>query len=97
MNIIKDEIFTKNLKDILRFISQDSKIRASKFNRELFKKIDGVAKMPFKYRKSPYYTDERVRDLIFRGYTIPYFIDSDNSSIVILDIFKWSYREQKSQ
>lgn len=45
--------------------------------------------MPYKYRKSFYYDDINVRDMIFKGYTIPYLIDEKNNKIVLLDIFKW--------
>ena len=31
-----------------------------------------------------------VRDLVFKGYTVPYIID--NETIVIIDIFKWENR-----
>lgn len=46
--------------------------------------------MPFKYRQSIHHNDFNTRDLIFKGYTIPYIIDND--LIVIVDIFKWENR-----
>ncbi len=49
--------------------------------------------MPFKFRQSYYYKDEKIKDLIFKGYTIPYLIDNEEKVIVILDIFKYSYRK----
>ncbi|WP_372618643.1 hypothetical protein [Aliarcobacter sp.] len=48
--------------------------------------------MPFKARQSIHFNDIFVRDLIFKGYTIPYLIDEDLDVIVILDIFKWQTR-----
>jgi hypothetical protein len=38
------------------------------------------------------YDNENIRDLIFKGYTIPYMVDSENNKIIILDIFKWRDR-----
>jgi hypothetical protein len=45
--------------------------------------------MPFKARKSLHIDNEHTRDLIFKGYTIPYYVDEIHSIIIILDIFKW--------
>jgi len=89
MQIIQDSIFENELKKILRYIATDSKIKAKKFNNSLFQKIENLTYMPYKYRKSIYYNSDNVRDLIFKGYTVPYLIDEDMQRIVILDIFKW--------
>jgi len=56
------------------------------------KKISKLDFMPYKFRKSYYYNDEDIRDLIVQGYTIPYLIDKEKDTIVILDIFKWEER-----
>jgi plasmid stabilization system protein ParE len=93
MQIIKDEIFTKNLKNILKFIAKDSKTKASNFNKNLFYKLSNILDMPYKHRKSNYYEDENIRDFVFKGYTIPYLIDEHNNAIVLLDIFKWLHRD----
>jgi len=50
---------------------------------------------PYKYRQSYYYNDPQIRDLIFKGYTIPYLIDEKRDVIVILDIFKWIEKKRK--
>jgi plasmid stabilization system protein ParE len=92
VNIIKDEIFVKNLKQILKYITQDSKVRARKFNNDLFVLINNLTNMPLKFRKSYYHNHDNTRDLIFKGYTIPYLIDEANNVIILLDIFKWSKR-----
>ncbi len=97
MQIIKDDIFTTNLKDILKFIAKDSKTKAFNFNSQLFYHINGIVNMPYKFRKSKYYYSDNVRDFIFKGYTIPYLIDENHKLIVLLDIFKWSYRDTKSE
>ena len=93
MQIVKDEPYKNNLKTVLRYIARDSKSRASKFNNQLSIKVNKLPNMPYKFRQSHYYEDENIRDLVFKGYTIPYLIDQPNNTIVILDIFKWSYRK----
>ena len=52
--------------------------------------IKELINFPFKFRQSKYYNDENARDLIFKGYTIPYYIDLKNNTIVILTIFKYN-------
>ena len=43
--------------------------------------------MPYMHRKSIHFDSEQARDLIFKGYTITYFIYEDK--IVILGILKY--------
>lgn len=93
MKILKDNFYKENLQTVLRYVAQDSKLRASKFNAQLSIMINKLPNMPYKCRQSFYYDDKDIRDLIFKGYTIPYLIDKTNDIIVILDIFKWSYRK----
>jgi plasmid stabilization system protein ParE len=95
MKIIKDEFFKTNLQEVLRYISIDGKNRAVRFNKELYKRINNLSNMPYKFRKSYYYEDDNVRDFIFKGYTIPYLVDEVNSFIVLLDIFKYSHRDSR--
>lgn len=78
--------------DIWDFISHDSLNRANLFKSKLKNKIQNLPNYPYKFRKSYYYDDEHIRDLVFKGYTIPYLIDNKNNVIVILDIFKWVNR-----
>ena len=45
--------------------------------------------MPFKYRKSIYWNDNNIRDLIFKGYVVPYKIDTTKNKIIIIGINKY--------
>ena len=94
MQIIKDEFFTENLRTVLKYIANDSKAKASKFNKQLSVQVNKLNNIPFKFRQSHYYENEKIRDLIFKGYTIPYLVDEEKKLIVILDIFKYSYRKK---
>jgi plasmid stabilization system protein ParE len=90
MKIVESVKFKKSLKNILFYIAKDKKSAAIKFKKDLQKIIQDLKFMPYKYRKSYFYEKEEVRDLVFRGYVIPYLIDDDK--IIILDIFKWRER-----
>lgn len=92
MQITRDVKYLTSLEVILDFIAKDSFNRAVKFLHLLDKHIDQIPNMPYKYRQSYYFDATNVRDLICKGYTIPYLIDIDTQTIVVLDIFKWSKR-----
>ncbi|WP_390880895.1 type II toxin-antitoxin system RelE/ParE family toxin [Aliarcobacter cryaerophilus] len=51
--------------------------------------IDNLANMPFKCRKSIYFSDDNIRDLIFMGYVIPYKIYESKNEIIIIGITKY--------
>ena len=89
MQIIRDINYLTNLDVILDYIARDSFHKASVFLSKLDNMINNIVNFPYKYRKSFYYDDEDIRDLVFKGYTIPYLIDTKNDQIIILDIFKW--------
>jgi len=92
MIIKKSKKFENSLESIVLYIAKDSKNRALFFQRRLNKILNNLSNMPYKYRKSYYYNDDNIRDLIFKGYTIPYMVDKENKQIIILDIFKWTDR-----
>ena len=54
--------------------------------------IEDIAHNPFGCRRRESSKDKYTRELIFKGYTIPYYIDSTQEKIIILGIFnqnKW--------
>jgi len=93
MQIIRDEFYLSKIDEIIDYMAQSSVESAIRFLNKLDDKIDKLDNMPFKFRQSIYYENENIRDFIFKGYTIPYLIDIQKEVIVILDIFKYSYRK----
>ena len=83
-----DENFSGKFKEEWDFIALDSQNRANDFKIQLKSQIENIPYFPYKFRKSRWFDNENIRDLIFKGYTIPYLILDDR--IVILDIFKWN-------
>ena len=79
MQIIRDSNYISNLDYILDFIAKDSFNKAFVFLNKLDHKINTIAEMPYKSRKSLYYQNDEIRDYIFKGYTIPYLIDNDKT------------------
>jgi len=97
MRIIRDTLYLEELDKILNSIAKHSLVNALNFIDKLDQHISTILYMPYKFRRSFYYDSDDVRDLIFKGYTIPYLIDNENQQIVLLDIFKWSNREKQDK
>lgn len=89
MNIIYDSKFINQFNNIWDFISLDSKNRANKLKSELKEKIEDLVYMPYKFRQSIYFESKNIRDLIFKGYVIPYEIDKENDTLTIIGIKKY--------
>lgn len=89
MKILYKESFIKELTTIWDFIALDSPQRANEFTQSLRKKIETILESPYMYRKSIYFDDEMLRDLVYKGYVVVYKIDFDNNNIVILGINKY--------
>lgn len=91
MTTIRSEQFKDELKAVLSFIAQDKRTAAKKFNRELQILIDSLIENPSKGRSAK----TESRELVYKGYTIPYVIDGEN--IIILGIFNQNEWKQKKR
>lgn len=89
MKILKREEFNQELKNILYFIAQDNKQNAKIFKNELIERIHKLSNMPYKFRKSIFFNNEQIRDLVFKGYVIAYEINDIESEIIIIGICKY--------
>jgi len=87
MQIKLDNKFEKKFNLILEYIAQDKLSASKKFRKNLFEQIKNLPNYPYKYRKSYYFNEEEIRDMIFKGYTIIYEVDLNNNLIIILNIF----------
>lgn len=81
-------LFEEKLDILLEIIIADKPQSALSFLNELEKKCEAICDNPMLYRASYYAEDETIRDLVFKGYTIPYKIDLDDKCIILLSIFK---------
>ena len=92
MQIEFDTNFQENLFDILEYIAKDKLSASQKFRKELFKEIKNIPNFPYKHRKSFYFDNSDIRDLIFKGYTVVYEICKDENKIIVLNIFNKNKR-----
>ena len=89
MNVKLSAKFLEDLSDQIEYISQDKPVAALKFKADLFKLFESLPSMPFKNRKSIYFKDESIRDLIFKGYTITYEVDKEKDLITVFGFTKY--------
>ena len=87
MQIKLDKKFEINFNSILEYIAKDKLSASKRFRKELFEHIKTLPNYPYKFRKSFYFDNEKIRDMIFKKYTIIYEVDLNNNSIIILNIF----------
>ena len=87
MQINRTLEYQNGLFAILDYIARDRISAAENFADELDKLINDLSNFPFKYRKSIYFQDENIRDMIYKGYTIVYRVNTKKERIEILRIF----------
>ncbi len=85
MKILESGQFKQELRDISLRIKKDKKSASIKFVVKLRKQIKSIPDFPYQHRKSIYFEDNNIRDMIFIGYTIIY--ELDNELIYIITIF----------
>ena len=82
MKIIFSNNFQNALQEIYNYISSDSNERAFSCCDELYNEISKLTFMPKRCRKSKLFDDENVRDLIFKGYVVPFKITDESIRIL---------------
>jgi addiction module RelE/StbE family toxin len=81
--------FRDKLKRQILYISKDKPQAARKFNQLVFQEIRKLSDNPKKNRKSIFFDDENIRDLIVKGYLIAYEILPNENKIVVFGFYKW--------
>jgi plasmid stabilization system protein ParE len=87
MKITYDPTFTKKLERQIEYIKGDKHQAARKFKKDIISKIKEIPSYPKSYRKSIFFEDENIRDLIFKGYVVLFKIAKNQ--IVVFGFVKW--------
>ena len=85
MKIVESQKYKIELREIAQHIKKDKKSAAVKFVQELKKNVQHITYFPYKYRKSVYFEDDNIRDMIYKSYTVIYEVFENK--IVIMTIF----------
>ena len=89
MKIFRKKEYLTALKIILKYISLNSKNRAKNFKNQLDNKINKLDNFPHKFKQSRLHDNTDVREMVFKGYSIIYFVEEEKDRISVIDIFKW--------
>ncbi len=81
MRIELADTFSQRFERQLRYIAKDSSPRAGQFKQDVIAKIKSLTDNPMRCRKSIFFDDENIRDLIFKGYAITYRIKCDKIEV----------------
>ncbi len=87
MIILESERFRKELRAIALYIREESPQNAVRFIELLKERIDTLVRSPYRDRKSIYFDDEQMRDMVYKGYTVVYEIDEEKDRIVLFEYF----------
>ncbi len=87
MQINRSPRYKNNLLKILDHIAKDKFSASINFKNELDEIIENLPSFPYKFRKSIYFDDENIRDMIYKGYTVIYKTNLDDDIIDIVRIF----------
>ena len=81
MKIVFKDTFVFRLERQISYIANDNPTAAKKFKRGLLEKIKAIPSNPLIFRKSIYFQDESIRDLIFKGYTVVFRINGNQIEV----------------
>ena len=88
MNIICSELYEKQLKEILEPLAKEDFKATKSFKLYLDTLILNIPTKVKKYKKSLFFDNENIKDLECQGYTIPFMLDKENGTFVVLGIVK---------
>lgn len=81
MKVVFKDTFVSRLENQLEYIASNNPGNARVFKNELLKKIKSIPNHPLKHRKSIFFNDQNIRDLIFKGYTVVYRINTNQIEV----------------
>ena len=77
MNIEFLPSFVNRLEGFVEIIAEDKPAVARKFQKEVITVCKEIQNFPYKHRKSIYFDDDNIRDLVHKGFVIIYKIDKE--------------------
>jgi len=81
MKIVFKDSFVNRLENQVDFIAMNNPARARKFKNEIVNKLKSITQNPYQFRKSIYFDNKNIRDLIFKGYTIVFRINEETIEV----------------
>ena len=92
MNLEFLPAFVNRLEGLVQIIAQDKPSAARKFHKEIVTACKEIQNFPYKHRKSIYFDDEDIRDLVYKGFVIIYKIELNT-----IRVFAFIHRNKFSE
>ena len=70
--------FVNRLEGFVEVIAEDKPTAARKFHKDVINSCKEIQNFPHKHRKSIYFNDENIRDLVYKGFVIIYKLDEES-------------------
>lgn len=83
MKVVIQDSFLRKFNRQVSYIAADKAQAARKFKNEVFMRIKAIPDLPYSNRKSIYFDDENIKDLIYENYVIVYLVDIKNDTIKV--------------
>ena len=87
MKIIESKQFKDELSEIAFYIKKDKLSASIDFVQNLKKRIKNLVDFPYQFKKSSYFDNDEIRDMVYKGYTIVYEVNQEKDTLEILSIF----------
>ncbi|TDX84421.1 type II toxin-antitoxin system RelE/ParE family toxin [Epilithonimonas xixisoli] len=87
MKLVISNKFYKKLDRQVKYIAKDKPETAIKFRKSILSEIRKIPGRMWSYRQSEFFEDEKIRELIFKGYRIVFEIGEEN--ILVFGFHKW--------
>jgi len=87
LRIIESKQFKDELKTIAFFIKKDKLAASIEFVKNLKKHIKNLIDFPYQYKKSIYFDNDEIRDMVYMGYMIVYEVNKEKDTLELLSIF----------
>lgn len=88
MQIVCSELYEDELKKILEDLAKEDFAAAKNFKLYLDTIIVNIPTKVDKYKKSIFFNEDNVKDVEHQGFRIPFYVDKENDTYVLLGIFK---------
>ena len=88
MEIFASKLYEQQVKELLLLLLEDDYKATKNFKMYLDTIILNMPSKEKKYKKSLYFDDENIKDILFQGCTIIFLIDQKNNRYVLLGITK---------
>ena len=77
MKLIIEDTFYSRLDRQVYYIAEYSYRIAKEFKKNILTQLKRIPRNPYQFRKSIYFDDIAYRDLIYKGYTITFRVETD--------------------